>query len=143
MTCADSGFLVSLYLKESTSAVARRIVTSLQEPVSITWLTLLEFENALLRAVFTRRITTQDAATAKAQFEANLSSGIYREEVVDCRAMSIEASRLAAQFTPALGTRTLDLLHVAAASMLNCTTFLSFDERQRQAAAALGMSVHP
>jgi predicted nucleic acid-binding protein len=143
MTCADSGFLVSLYLEEATSPVATHTVTTLQEPISVTWLTLLEFENALLRAVFTRRITAQDAAAAKAKFEANLSSGIYHEELVDCRTMSIEASRLASRFTPTLGTRTLDLLHVAAASMLHCTSFLSFDERQRQAAAALGMSVLP
>ncbi len=143
MTCADSGFLVSLYLEEITSSVATQTVTSLQEPISITWLTSLEFENALLRAVFTRRITAQDAAAAKARFEANIRSGAYRDEGIDCRTMSIEASRLAGQFTPTIGTRTLDLLHVAAASLLSCNCFLTFDDRQRRAAAALGMEVLP
>jgi len=143
MTCADSGFLVSLYLKEVTSPVAIQSVEALSEVISVTWLTTLEFENALLRAVFTKRINAEEAAAAKSQFEANFRFGTYREEPVDCRSMSIEASRLAHRFTPTIGTRTLDLLHVAAASLLTCDIFLSFDDRQRRVAAALGMQVQP
>lgn len=43
MTCADSGFLVSLYLKEVTSPVAIQTMARVQDPISINWLTLLEF----------------------------------------------------------------------------------------------------
>ena len=143
MTCADTGFLVSLYLREVTSPVALQTVGTLTEPISLTWLTILEFENALLRAVFTKRITHEEAVAAKAQFDANFKSGAYREEPVDCRTMSIEASRLAARFTPFVGTRTLDLMHVAAASLLFCNCFLSFDDRQRKVASALGLNVLP
>lgn len=143
MTCADSGFLVSLYLKEVTSPVAIQTMARVQDPISINWLTLLEFENALLRAVFTHRITIEEAEAAKAQFEVNLKSGAYRDERIDCQTMSIEASRLAGQFTPTIGTRTLDLLHVAAACLLSCNCFLTFDDRQRRAAVALGMEVLP
>lgn len=143
MTCADTGFLVSLYLKEVTSPTAVNEVLGLAEPISLTWLNILEFENALLRAVFTKRITAQEAATAKSQFEANLNSGTYQEEHVDCRTMSIEASRLASRYTPTNGTRTLDLMHVAAATLMHCNTFLSFDDRQRNVASASGMQVLP
>ena len=44
---------------------------------------------------------------------------------------------------PTVGTRSLDLLHVAAAVLLQADTFFSFDERQRQAAAGEGMTVKP
>ena len=42
-----------------------------------------------------------------------------------------------------LGTRSLDLMHVAAAMLLEATAFLSFDHRQRKAAAAEGLGVFP
>jgi predicted nucleic acid-binding protein len=42
-----------------------------------------------------------------------------------------------------LGTRSLDLLHVAAAIESGCETLVSFDERQRQAAAKEGIEVIP
>jgi predicted nucleic acid-binding protein len=38
-----------------------------------------------------------------------------------------------------LGTRTLDVLHVACALELKLRRFLSFDERQQQLAAAVGL----
>jgi predicted nucleic acid-binding protein len=42
-----------------------------------------------------------------------------------------------------LGTRSLDLLHVAAALALEAKVFLSFDDRQRKAAASEGLQVKP
>ena len=46
-------------------------------------------------------------------------------------------------YTPSAGTRSLDLLHVAAAWLIEAKTFFSFDERQRQAAAGEGLEVKP
>jgi len=37
----------------------------------------------------------------------------------------------------------LDLMHVAAAILLEATAFLRFDDRQRKAAAAEGLGVFP
>jgi len=42
-----------------------------------------------------------------------------------------------------LGTRSLDLLHVAAALEARCTTFASFDESQRKCAALARLKVIP
>jgi len=42
-----------------------------------------------------------------------------------------------------LGTRSLDLMHAAAALLLGSETFLSFDERQRKAAKSEGLKVKP
>ena len=44
---------------------------------------------------------------------------------------------------PTLGTRSLDLLHVAAALVLDTKVFFSFDDRQRKAAASEGLKVKP
>jgi len=143
MTYADTGFLISLAINEVTTSQAVAAMTNVVESVSVIWLTELEFENAVLRAVFQKRISPQLATTLLSEFESDIARGSYARSVMDCRALATEASRLSQHFTPTIGTRTLDLLHVAAANMLQCHTFLSFDDRQRRAAAALGMKVLP
>jgi predicted nucleic acid-binding protein len=47
------------------------------------------------------------------------------------------------KYTSTFGTRTLDLLHIAAAILLKAGQFLSFDERQRQAAKREGLKLRP
>ena len=50
---------------------------------------------------------------------------------------------LSDQHTPTLGTRMLDVLHVAIALLLKPEAFYSFDERQRRLAQANGLRVLP
>jgi hypothetical protein len=57
--------------------------------------------------------------------------------------MHKKARQLSDQYTPTLGTRSLDLLHVAAALVLESKIFFSFDDRQRKAAASEGLKVKP
>ena len=52
-----------------------------------------------------------------------------------------EVAALSDCYTPRLATRSLDLLHVAAATLLGAKVFYSFDERQRKAAAGEGLKV--
>lgn len=51
------------------------------------------------------------------------------------------ASDLSRQHTPALGTRSLGVLHVASALELGLKRFVTFDVRQRQLALATGLKV--
>lgn len=54
-----------------------------------------------------------------------------------------KARELSNRYTSTLGTRSLDLLQLAAALPLKAKTFFDFDDRQRQAAASEGMEVRP
>ena len=49
--------------------------------------------------------------------------------------------RLAREHTAALGTRSLDVLHVAAALALRERNFVTGDDRQAKLAAAVGLRV--
>jgi len=51
------------------------------------------------------------------------------------------ASQLASKWTARLGTRGLDILHVAAAITLRTDTFHTFDDRQQKLAKAAGLVV--
>jgi predicted nucleic acid-binding protein len=54
-----------------------------------------------------------------------------------------EGNRAAEKYSRSLGSRSLDLMHVAAAILLGAETFLSFDGRQKQVAEAEGLLVRP
>ena len=54
-----------------------------------------------------------------------------------------EAERLAEQHTPAIGSRSLDILHVAAATILGATDFYTLDTRQGKLAQLAGLHVQP
>jgi len=54
-----------------------------------------------------------------------------------------EAETLATNQTPTLGTRTLDVLHVADARVAGATDFCTFDGKQAKLAQAIGLQVRP
>jgi predicted nucleic acid-binding protein len=49
------------------------------------------------------------------------------------------ASKLACEHSSEIGCRSLDLLHVASALVLEATTFLTFDDRQALLARVTGL----
>jgi predicted nucleic acid-binding protein len=53
------------------------------------------------------------------------------------------AARISEKHTAANGSRSLDILHVAAAKAMGATEFLSFDVRQRALASMDGLHAVP
>jgi predicted nucleic acid-binding protein len=53
------------------------------------------------------------------------------------------ASQISDHHSAIIGTRSLDVLHVATAKSLRTTEFVSFDVRQRKTAMAVGLRVAP
>jgi len=140
---ADTGFLLSLHLPETSSAAAAAAMQSVTEPLPVTPLLALEFRNALRLAVFRQKISEVERAVAWASFERDLAAGVLEDTPIDTRRVYAEAEWLCDQFTVRTGVRTLDLLHVANARVLGRTELLSFDKRQRSLAALAGLNVIP
>jgi len=66
-------------------------------------------------------------------FEKHLREGIF--QLLDLRDTFFERARQLSKLTTAkMGTRTADVLHVAAALELGATHLYSFDQRQRKLA---------
>ncbi len=57
--------------------------------------------------------------------------------------ISQHAETISSHYTSRHGLRTLDLIHVAAASLLTATDFATYDERQRAVAEHIGLAVAP
>ena len=140
---ADTGFIASLYLEESTSQAADAALGSKREPLPLTPLAMLELRNAFNRAVKRQRITAAQRDALWQNVEADIASGFLVPVPVPPGPLHDTARRLSDRYTPMLGTRSLDLLHVAAALALEAKVFLSFDDRQRKAAASEGLQVKP
>lgn len=142
-TYADTGFVVTLYKEEATSASAAALMASQTAGVGLSQLGELEFRNALHLAVFRGELGANEAAPMQSLFQEDVAHGIFIITPVPASTLFAKAMELADRHSSGLGTRSLDLLHVAAALLLKADIFLSFDERQRQAAKAEGLNVKP
>ena len=140
---ADTGFIASLYLEESTSKAADAALGTKRVPLPLTPLAALELRNAFNRAVQRQRITAAQRDALWQDVEADIASGFLILTPVAADELHHKARQLSDRYTPTLGTRSLDLLHVAAALVLEARVFFSFDDRQRKAAASEGLKVKP
>jgi predicted nucleic acid-binding protein len=144
LTYADSGFVVSLYLTtEGTSAQARKEVKRAGKPVVLSPLSLLEIRNTLNFGINRGEITSEQRDAVLAEINTQIETGFFR--LVDASQSSIhaKAQELSDKHTRAVATRSLDLMHIAAALLSGARTFLTFDKRQAKAAAAEGLVVKP
>lgn len=138
---ADTGFLVSLYGQDDHSAAA----TGLVKPKPVFLLTPLgeaEFANAIELQVFRRQWTRHEAQSVRAEFGQHQAVGVFRIEPLQSEVWE-KALALSRRYSAKLGTRTLDIIHVAAALALHPDVFFSFDERQRKLAKAARLRILP
>jgi predicted nucleic acid-binding protein len=140
---ADSSFLVSCYVVDANTAQAKAWLSRTGAPLAFTALHGLEVRNAFKLGVFRGLCSASDAAAAMANLEKDLRSGRLRQPKVNGPAALRMAARLSERHSAVTGTRSLDVLHVAAAKTLRVAELVSFDTRQRTLAAAVGLSTSP
>ena len=138
---ADTGFLVSLYGQDSNSAMATTLVRS--KPVFLlTSLGEAEFTNAVELRVFRKEWTRREARSVRELFLQHQAAGVFRMAALGSDIWE-KAVALSRQHSAKLGTRTLDLLHVAAALVLKPDVFYTFDIRQRTLARTQRLQILP
>jgi predicted nucleic acid-binding protein len=80
---------------------------------------------------------------ALGNLQDDLESGVLHIPDLDFPAVFHRAESLSAAHTPLIGSRSLDILHVASALTLGCSRFASFDRRQRMLARKAGLRILP
>jgi predicted nucleic acid-binding protein len=142
MKCyADTGFLVSLHSADANSVPAKARMKSHGVPMAWTWLHEMEFRNAIRLQAFRKQLDPQDVAQILHNQALGLENGVYFPAAPALAEVNREVERLSGLHTQILGTRTLDILHVAQASVLGTKEFLTFDHRQAALAKAAGLKV--
>ena len=140
---ADTSFLVSLYGRDSNSSESQEIAGKLTGPLAFTPLHRHESRNAVRLAVFRKEITAEECRAVLAAIDADLKTGALVEAPVAWAEVFDQGEALGAAHTERLGTRALDVLHVAAATVLGAREFFTFDTRQKALAAKAGLKVKP
>ena len=138
---ADTGFLCSLYAPDAHTPLAVKRMKRQRLPLAWTWLHQLELRNALRLRVFRREIAPTQRDASLNMLLADLAGGVLVPTSPPLTETLIEAERLSALHSETLGTRTLDILHVAGALVLGLTELLTFDNRQAALARAVSLSV--
>ncbi|MGA2004802.1 MAG: type II toxin-antitoxin system VapC family toxin [Terriglobales bacterium] len=138
---ADTSFLVSLYSPDGNSAAAVETMRSAKGERYLTVWGELEMVNALELRVFRKELSAPQAAASMKGFAEDLASGIFQLRPLSDRVFE-RAHQLSRQTTARLGTRTADLVHVAAALELDADYLYSFDRQQRKLAQAVRLKLN-
>ena len=137
----DTSFIVSLYSLDGNSEAALAIMEASSGVRLVTTFGELEVVNALMLRHFRKEVSSAQARSALADFERDLRSGVFRLRPLPDQAFA-RARQLSQQTTVKLGTRTADLLHVAAALELQADYLYSFDKRQRALAQVVQLELN-
>lgn len=136
---ADTGLLCSLYAPDAHTERAIARVRKVTLPLPFTWVHQIELRNALRLRVFRREITVAQREASLNMVLADLAAGVLASAAPPLHEVMTEAERLSVGHSEQLGTRSLDILHVACALVLGATSFLTFDKRQAALARAAGL----
>lgn len=138
---ADTAFLCSLHAPD---AHTNRVIVWLKrqrQPLAFTGFHRLEFRNALRLRVFRGEITPAQRELSIQAMLSDLAAGVFAHVTAAWPEVLLEAERLSAGHSETIGTRSLDILHVASALVLGAEQFVTFDTRQGTLARAAGLRV--
>jgi predicted nucleic acid-binding protein len=137
----DTSVIVKLYIKEEYSQESSSWLKENNEAIPLTSFHELELINAIHLKQFRTEITLEKNRLIMARFEEHEKSGIYYRPQLDWSDMFIHAIDLSKKHSSSIGSRSLDILHVASALSINADRFLTLDDRQIRLAALAGLKI--
>ena len=135
------GPVTTWYVPEANSAGALAVRNRFNPPSALTHAHRTELQKAWQLKVYRKEMSPEAAARAAENLQADIDAGVWLLPDYDLDSVSAVSVRLAREDTATLGTRSLDVLHVAAALALRERHFVKGDERQARLAAAVGLRV--
>jgi predicted nucleic acid-binding protein len=138
---ADPSALLKLYIHQPESAAMNAWRARTKGALAVTHHGRAEIINGICLAAFRGDITADALRDSLGSFDEDFAEGRYVQADLLWRAALRRAEELSREHTPALGCRTLDVLHVACALELQFRRFVTFDRRQQQLARAAGLKL--
>lgn len=138
-TYVDPSALTRLYLHQPGSAELVKWRARTSGPLPVTHHGRVEMTNAISLACFRGEITVEEAGKAWNYLDHDFASGLLVQADILWRAALQRAGELSRSHSPKFGSRSLDVLHVACALELKLRNLLTFDERQKKLAVAVGL----
>ncbi len=137
----DTSFLIKLYYPEPETEVLAKWVLHNKVTAPFTPLHDLEMKNAMALKLYRSEIAREEFDRWLSVLYEDKRIGALRAVSPDWGAVFLRAEELARSNTPAIGCRSLDILHVALALELAYDTFLTNDAKQSTLALSSGLNV--
>lgn len=141
MVYVDTSVIVKLYIKEEYSRNTSNWLKKNNEAIPLTSFHELELINAIHLKQYRSEITPDEIRLIMSRFEEHEINGIYYRPQLDWPAILVHAIDLSKKHSTSIGSRSLDILHVASALSINADRFLTLDDRQSRLAAIAGLKI--
>ena len=135
----DTSVIIKLYFREEDSGLVVDTAKKFDCSIPITLLHELEIANALELKRFRRELTSAQLSRAVSVINRHEDEGIFHRPIIEMPDIFRLAMDFSRRFTHITGSRSLDILHVAAASILEAKGFFSNDHRQLKLAELVGL----
>jgi predicted nucleic acid-binding protein len=138
---ADPSALLKLYRHEPESRAVAAWRGAIKGPLAVTHHGRVELSNGIALAAHRGLIDERACDAALATLDDDFEQGRYLLAEIPWRAVLRRAADLSREHSRNLGTRTLDVIHVASALELGSRVFVTFDHRQQSLAKATGLKL--
>ncbi|MBN2124503.1 MAG: type II toxin-antitoxin system VapC family toxin [Deltaproteobacteria bacterium] len=141
MLYVDTSVIVKLYVKETLSREVASWIRANNEAIPLTLFHDLEFNNAVQLKQFRSEITHEEAITIASTRQEHEDKGIYYRPSINWAEAFQCGIDLSREHTGTIGSRSLDILHIASALTMKADRFLTLDERQMELALLVGLKL--
>ena len=141
MVYVDTSVLVKLYIKEAYSRKASDWIKANNEAISKTIFHELEFTNAIQLKLFRKEMSEKQADLILGRFNEHEKQGIFYTPPINWPDVFNHSLELSNSHTKSVGSRSLDIIHVASALSMGADRFFTFDTQQSQLALAAGIQI--
>jgi predicted nucleic acid-binding protein len=137
----DTGVLLKSYVTEKNSAVADALILQAAVPIPFTHFHEIELRTALRLKRGRGEITDAELKGALRSLQEDIDAGRLKKPAYDLPDVFHKAEELSAKHAAITLSRSLDILHVAAAVVIGAKNFVTFDARQAALATRAGLKV--
>jgi predicted nucleic acid-binding protein len=141
MVYVDTSVLVKLYVKEAYSRKASDWIRNNNEAIPKTIFHELEFTNAVQLKLFRKEMSEKQAGIVLRRLHEHEKEGIFYIPRIHWSDVFSYSLKLSNNHTKAIGSRSLDIIHVASALSMGADRFFTFDTKQSQLASTAGIQI--
>lgn len=137
----DSSMLVKLYVPEPESENLESFIKENQIIIPFTPLHELEIGNAIVLREFRNEISHEEKVEIMNVIREDKDASVLHRHALPWNRVFEKSMEFSSDYSCDLGTRALDVLHVASAVCGEFRYFLSHDDSQKQLAEKAGLEV--
>jgi predicted nucleic acid-binding protein len=137
----DTSVIVKLYIKEDYSRETSDWLKANNEAIPLTRFHELELINAIHLKQFRAEISAEIVSLVISKLDEHEKKGVYYRPQLNWPNIFSHAIDLSKNHSKILGTRLLDIIHVASALAIKADRFLTLDERQSELASLAGLKI--